>query len=114
MLEIGNSELAERPINRRPETQARVIRFADRTPAAVRPINSNHVIVVTHRLQIQDQRRPAGEPQRRGSEERTLEAMRGVVTDNEARRITGFALLLFVVRQIIQILLNFFRSGEIT
>ena len=114
MFEVGNYEFAKCAIDRRTETEARVIRFPDRAPAAVRPINGNHVVDVTHRRQIENQRRAAHNAQGRRGEYGAFEAVRRVVTDNKAWRVTRFALFLLVVRQVIQVLLNFFRTRQLT
>src|SRR5207247_2076821 len=68
MFEVGNYEFAKCAIDRRTETESRVIRFPDRAPAAVRPINGNHVVDVTHRRQIENQRRAAHNAQGRRGE----------------------------------------------
>src|SRR5205085_413168 len=59
VLEERQRELAQSPIYRRAESQARVIGFSDCSPEAIRPIHRNHVIVIAHRFEIENQRRPA-------------------------------------------------------
>src|SRR6266850_198581 len=71
------------------------------------------MIIVANRRQIENQRRPAANAQGGGGEESAFKAVSSAVTNDQARRVARLAFLLFVVRQIIQILLNFLWSRQL-
>src|SRR6266446_10279438 len=70
------------------------------------------MIIVAHRREIENQRWPATDAQCGGGKQSAFETVRGVVTDDQARRVARVAALLLVVRQVIQIFLNFFGSRQ--
>ena len=97
MLEIAHPELAEGAVDRLAIAQAGVVGFGQRPPVSVIAKNGQHMIVVAHRLEIQQQGRVAEHAQRGRAEERAFHAMRRAVAQHAARRTAGLAIALFVI-----------------
>ena len=91
-LEVGEHEALDGGVDRLPEPQARVVGPRDRPPAAVLPEDRQHVIVVLHGLQVEDQGRMSLDAQGRGREERSVHALHPPLAQDPARRPAPFAL----------------------
>ena len=82
-------------------------------PIAIRAVNRDDMVVIANRREIQNERRQAVRTQSGGSEQSAFETVCSVVLDDESRRPAGFAGLFFVVRQIVQVLLDFLGRCEL-
>ena len=99
MLKIGQNQFAEVAVHGDCENETGIVRLSDRPPASVSAVDGDHVIVVANRLQIQYQRQRAIRAQRGGGEQRALEAVRGIVLDNEQRANGKFRLPFLCCRE---------------
>src|SRR5262245_18607983 len=85
MLVITHDEFTDRAVDLLAEAQSGIIRFRDRAPSPVLFEDSQQMIVVSHRLQIDDQRLVAMNAQSRRREESPFGAMRQSVPQHTAR-----------------------------
>ena len=97
MLEVGHDELAQGAIDRLAKSQPSEVRLGDGAPVAMLPEDCQHVVVVAHRLEIEEQGRIALDAERRRAEESALEAMGHAITQHAARRTNRVAVRLLVV-----------------
>ena len=67
------------------KAQPRVVRPGDRSPAAGTPEERQDVVVVLLGFEIEDQRRMALDPERRGREEGAVHALDGPLGENPPR-----------------------------
>jgi len=88
VLKVRHRQFPQRPVNRLPVAQAGVVRFRHRSPSPVLPEDSQDVIVVPFRFQIDQQRRKAQYPERGRGKQRPLHAMRPAFAQHHPRRIT--------------------------
>src|SRR2546423_5140693 len=88
-VEITQRELAERSINRLAITAPGEIRFRERSPMPAQFENSENVIGVLIRLEIENERGKSENAECRGREDRALEAMGGFFKHPFCRRQRG-------------------------
>src|SRR2546423_700027 len=88
-VEITERELAERSINRLAITTPGEIRFRERSPMPAQFENSENVIGVVIRLEIENERGKSDNAECRGREDRALQAMGGFFTQHFSRRPRG-------------------------
>src|SRR5437773_6151081 len=98
-IEIAHRQLAERAINRLAITAAGEVGLGERAPMSAHFKNSDHVIGVLLRLQIEDQRRKAKDAKGGRSKNSTLETRCGSFVQNMCRRTRGVTK---IVRQLVE------------
>ena len=85
-FEVRQRQLPQRAEDRLAKTQAGIVRAGDGAPMAM-PLEDGHdVIVVAYGFEVHDQRPVSLEPQRRGGEQRAVEALHGPLPQHAARR----------------------------
>ncbi len=112
LVQVGHGELAQARVNRVAPAQADAVGLGDRAPAAVAPEQRHHVVEILHRLQVEQQRRLALDPQRAGGEHGALDAVRAALAQHPAHGIAGFALLLEILLEPVQEGLDLFRRAQ--
>jgi hypothetical protein len=86
VLKVTERQFAKRAVDRRAEAQAREIRLGNASPQAAFAVEGHHVIVVTHALQIHEQRRVAVETQSGSGQQRSLQAVSFALAQYALRR----------------------------
>src|SRR5215831_3872712 len=111
MLEKGHDQFSQRTVNRLAKSQPGVVRLGNGAPAIVVAIDGNDVIVIPDGFEIQNKRWTSIHAQRGRRKQSAIEAMPGFIPDHPSRRAAGFSIALFVVRQVVEIVLDAMRSG---
>src|SRR6266542_4508756 len=85
-VEVRHDELADRPIDGRAETEPGEFRGRDSAPESAVAVDREDVVVVTIRLEIDDERWSPVDAECGGREDRALGAVRGTVVEHPPRR----------------------------
>ena len=84
-VEVAHHELAEPAVDRCAVPEPDEVRLRDRPPAAVDAEHRQDVVGVLDRLEVEKERREAQYPERRGREDRALQAVGGALAQDAAR-----------------------------
>jgi len=112
LVEVGQRELAQRAVHGVAPAQEDAVGLGDGAPAAVAAEQRHHVVVVTLRAHVEEQRRLAVHPQRGRGEHRPLDAVRAARAQHLAHRAAGIAVGLEVLLQAEQKSLDLARGIE--
>src|ERR1039458_5481873 len=107
VLEVRHRQLAQRAVYRLAEAESREVGFRQGAPMPEAAEDGEHVIVVPHGFEVEQQRRLAHHGQSGGGEQGALHAVGGAVPEDAARRAAGGAGRFLVVPQVVEESLDF-------